>query len=65
MMQTEKIASLAKAIEIVTEVHTRDHRSGFAVEHRASVCDRPDVNSAKYVQAWALLRRAVGKQVSE
>ena len=60
-----EILNLARAIDIVTSVHTSDHPRRIAVEHRASVHDRPNVKTDEYVAAWKLLRRAVGKKVAE
>jgi hypothetical protein len=62
---TTEILSLAKAIEIVTKVHTCDHPTGFAVDYSATVFDQRRVKPQDYVEAWKILRRAVGKQVSK
>ena len=61
---TESILSLAKAIEIVTKVHTSDHPRGFAVDYSATVFDQREVKPQDYTKAWATLRRAVGRKVA-
>lgn len=60
---TEPILNLAKAIEIVTQVHTADHPRGFAVNYSATVFDQREVKPPEYIEAWKTLRRAVGKPV--
>lgn len=63
-MATE-ILNLAKAIEIVTAVHTSDHPRGFDIDHRASIFDQTEIKVPEYVAAWKLLRQAIGKKVAE
>lgn len=65
VVMTTEILNLARAIEIVTAVHTSDHPRGFAVNHAATVFDQRSVKPQDYVEAWKLLRRAVGKQVAK
>lgn len=61
---SQPILSLAKAIDIITKVHTSDHPRGFAVDYSATVFDQREVKPQDYTNAWATLRRAVGKQVA-
>jgi hypothetical protein len=60
-----EILNLARAIEIITDVHTSDHPRGFAVNYDATVFDQRSVKPPEYVAAWKLLRRAIGKKVAE
>lgn len=60
-----EILNLARAIEIITDVHTCDHPRGFAVNYAATVFDQRSVKPPEYVAAWKLLRRAIGKKVAE
>jgi hypothetical protein len=57
--------TLARAIDVLTEVHTRDDRAGFVVTLGASpYYDAPHISADRYLKAWATLRAAIGKQIS-
>ena len=60
-----EILSLARAIDIITAVHTSDGHNGWAIQTRASIYDHPEMKVDEYVAAWRLLRQSVGKKVAE
>lgn len=70
-MPAESVIALAKAIDIITRVHTQDATNaitgngGFSIEWSPGILWRQGVDPQEYVKAWETLRRAIGKQVAD
>lgn len=61
MSDKEPPMSLCRALSLLVEAHTRDDdRVGFTVEMGGP--DRFLGSGADYITAWAVIRRAVGRQ---